>query len=334
MECTALVATINLLCGKSFIATGGTHDKSSARSAVCLSPTSGILTTGVNITNSLPQTLLQHTGSKMSDLNLNSVVKLSSGALPILLNDDATPSVLEAFKAGYRHIDSAQMYRNEEQVGNALRQSGLSRGDVFITSKVPSKDHGYERALASIDGSLKSFGFEYIDLFLIHDPLSGKEARLATWKALLEARDAGKIRTVGVSNFSAKHLEEIRDAGLEMPAVNQIELQPFCQQKPIVEYCRKNGIVVEAYCPVIRGEMNHEVIQSVAKKYSRDSGQILIRWSLQHGFVPLPKSATPKRIHSNAQVFDFALAEEDMNALDALDRGADGAISWNPVGGD
>ncbi|KAL4261062.1 NADP-dependent oxidoreductase domain superfamily protein [Pleurotus pulmonarius] len=307
---------------------------------VCLSPTSGILTTGVNITNSLPQTLLQHIGSKMSDLNLNSVVKLSSGyTLPLLgfgvyRNDDATPSVLEAFKAGYRHIDSAQMYRNEEQVGNALRQSGLSRGDVFITSKVPSKDHGYERALASIDGSLKSFGFEYIDLFLIHDPLSGKEARLATWKALLEARDAGKIRTVGVSNFSAKHLQEIRDADLEMPAVNQIELQPFCQQKPIVEYCRNNGIVVEAYCPVIRGEMNHEVIQSIAKKYSRDPGQILIRWSLQHEFVPLPKSATPKRIHSNAQVFDFALAEEDMNALDALDRGADGAISWNPVGGD
>ncbi|KAJ8507064.1 hypothetical protein ONZ45_g10526 [Pleurotus djamor] len=282
-------------------------------------------------------------------LSLNSVVKLSSGrdlqsictiecyTMPLLgfgvyQNYSAKPAVLEAFKAGYRHVDSAQVYRNEADVGAAVQESGIPRGDVFITSKVVSKNHGYEKALSGIDESLQKFGFDYIDLFLIHDPLSGSELRIATWKALLAARDAGKVRSVGVSNYSDKHIEEIRQAGLELPAVNQVELHPFCQQKPIVEYCNKHNIVVQAYCPILRGKMDDETIQSIAKKHDRDPAHILIRWSLQRGFVPLPKSATPSRIHSNANVYDFALDEEDMDKLNGLDRGADGAISWNPVG--
>ncbi|KAJ8454187.1 hypothetical protein ONZ45_g19400 [Pleurotus djamor] len=258
-------------------------------------------------------------------------------AMPLLgfgvyQNYSAKPAVLEAFKAGYRHVDSAQVYRNEADVGAAVQESGIPRGDVFITSKVVSKNHGYEKALSGIDESLQKFGFDYIDLFLIHDPLSGSELRIATWKALLAARDAGKVRSVGVSNYSEKHIEEIRQAGLELPAVNQVELHPFCQQKPIVEYCNKHNIVVQAYCPILRGKMDDETIQSIAKKHDRDPAHILIRWSLQRGFVPLPKSATPSRIHSNANVYDFALDEEDMDKLNGLDRGADGAISWNPVG--
>ncbi|KAJ3503378.1 hypothetical protein NMY22_g18267 [Coprinellus aureogranulatus] len=273
----------------------------------------------------------------MSNLTLNSTVKLSSGYdLPLLgfgvyQNDDATPGVLEALKAGYRHVDSAQMYRNEAQVGEALRKSGIPREEVFITTKVASAGHGYESTKKGIDESLKRFGFDYIDLFLIHDPLSGKDKRLETYKALLGGKAAGKIRSVGVSNYGVHHLKEIEAAGYEKPSVNQIELHPLCQQKDIVAYCKEHGIVVEAYCPIIRGEMDKPAIQELAKKYQRDPAQILLRWSLQKGYVPLPKSATPSRIHSNAKLYNFELTAEDIAKLDALDQGADGAISWNPV---
>jgi len=275
-----------------------------------------------------------------SPLAISSTVRLSTGHLmPILgfgvyQNFDAKGSCLEAFEAGYRHVDSAQAYRNEVAVGEAVRESGLNRSDLFITTKCVSKTHGYESTLRGVDESLAKFQFDYVDLFLIHDPLSGTIKRLETYKALQESKAAGKIKSVGVSNYNIKHLEEIREAGYDLPAVNQIELHPFCQQKPIVEYCAKNSIVVQAYCPVIRGKMDHEVFTSIAGKYKRDPGQILIRWSLQKGYVPLPKSATPSRIESNAKVFDFELDDDDMARIDALDQGKQGAISWNPVDSD
>ncbi|KAF8550677.1 Aldo/keto reductase [Imleria badia] len=250
-------------------------------------------------------------------------------------NYNTRPSVLTAFAAGYRHVDSAQAYKNEAEVGEAVRESGLDRRDVFITTKCISKTHGYEGTLKGVDESLARFGFDYIDLFLVHDPFSGTEKRLATYQALLDAQKAGKVKTVGVSNYGVKHLEEIRDAGLQMPAVNQIEacsiLHPLCQQRPIVNYCRAHEIVLQAYCPILRGKMDHPVIQAIAKKHERDPAQILIRWSLQKGFVPLPKSTTPNRIKSNAEIHDFSLASEDMTLLDNLDMGKAGAISWNPV---
>ncbi|KAF8160765.1 NADP-dependent oxidoreductase domain-containing protein [Crassisporium funariophilum] len=270
-------------------------------------------------------------------LTPTSTIRLSTGhTMPLLgfgvyQNYDAKASVLEAFKAGYRHVDSAQVYRNEAAVGEAVRESGLDRADVFITTKCASKSHGYESTVKGVDESLSKLQFDYVDLFLIHDPLSGKDRRLATYKALVEAKKAGKIRTVGVSNYNVKHLEEIKTAGLETPSINQIELHPFCQQKEIVKYCTAYDIVVQAYCPIVRGKMDDPVIVELAKKHDRDPAQILIRWSLQRGFVPLPKSATPSRIHSNAKVFDFELPEEDMRALDGLDRGTEGSISWNPV---
>ncbi|KAF7315531.1 hypothetical protein MIND_00068400 [Mycena indigotica] len=273
----------------------------------------------------------------MAALTLSSTVRLSTGyTMPLLgfgvyQNYDARPSCLDAFKAGYRHIDSAQMYRNEAAVGAAVRESGIPREDLFLTTKCASKSHGYESTVKGVDTSLAAFGFEYIDLFLIHDPLSGTERRLQTYKALLEAKAAGKIRTVGVSNYNVHHLEEINNAGFEAPTVNQIELHPFCQQKPIVEYCQKNGIIIQAYCPIVRGQMDHEAITKLATKFNRDPAHILLRWSLQKGFVPLPKSQTPSRIASNANLYDFELDESDMAALDALDRGKEGGISWNPV---
>lgn len=185
-----------------------------------------------------------------------------------------------------------------------------------------------------MDQSLEKFGFDYVDLFLIHDPYSGTERRLATYRALLESRDAGKIRTVGVSNYGVKHLEEIAAAGLERPAINQVELHPFCQQRPIVAYCQEHSIIVQAYCPLIRGKMDHELITRLSTEYHRDPGQILLRWSLQKGFVPLPKSTTSSRIHSNAQLYDFELTEEEMTSLDNLDQGKAGSVSWNPVDAD
>ncbi|CAE6392669.1 unnamed protein product [Rhizoctonia solani] len=271
-------------------------------------------------------------------LSLSSTVRLHSGAampvvgLGVYQNYDARTSCMLAFKHGYRHIDSAQMYRNENAVGQAVKESGLKREEIFVTTKCASRSHGYDKTLAGVDESLSKFGFDYIDLFLIHDPLSGPTKRMETYQALLECRDAEKIKSVGVSNYGVKHLEEIKQAGLEAPTVNQIELHPWCQQKDIVDYCKKNDIVVQAYCPIVRGEKwGHPALVGLSKKHDRSEAQILIRWSLQKGYVPLPKSTHEERIMENADVFKFELSSEDMGVLDALDEGSRGAISWNPV---
>ncbi|KAF8200643.1 Aldo/keto reductase [Pholiota molesta] len=272
-----------------------------------------------------------------SELTVQSTVTLSSGhKLPrlgfgVFQNSDATPAILEAFKIGYRQVDTAQFYRNEAQVGEAVRKSGLKRSDVFITTKIMSGNHGYHSTQRGIADSLARMKFDYIDLFLIHDPLSGTQRRLETYKALSEARAAGKINSVGVSNYGIKHLEEIRTAGYELPSVNQIELHPFNQQTEIVKYCKENNIVVQAYCPLVHGKMDHPIILGLAAKHKRDPAQILVRWSLQKGFVPLPKSSRAARIQSNADVYDFELDVDDMRKMESLDRGKAGSISWNPV---
>ncbi|KAI0633832.1 Aldo/keto reductase [Trametes polyzona] len=267
----------------------------------------------------------------------SSTVRLSSGyempvlGLGVFENDECAPACLAALKYGYRHIDSARYYKNERQVGDAIRQSGIPREEVFVTSKIYHPEHGYENTLKAVQDSLNNLGYDYFDLYLIHSPLSGKELRLETWRALIDAKKAGKIKSIGVSNYSGRHIDEIRDAGYELPSVNQVELHPFCQQRPIVEYCRENGIVVQAYSPLIQGRLGEPLFVELAKKYNKDAAQILIRWSLQHGHIPLPKSARPERILSNSQVFDFEISAEDMEKLDALDKGKDGAITWNPV---
>ncbi|KAF8331675.1 Aldo/keto reductase [Cantharellus anzutake] len=275
----------------------------------------------------------------MAGLTLASTVKLSSGfKLPLLgfgvfQNGGATcvSSTLEALKAGYRHIDSAVYYANEREVGEAIRLSGINREEIFVTTKIPTNQQGYESALKLVDRSLENFGFTYIDLYLIHAPLPGSEKRIATYKALLDAQKAGKIRSVGVSNYGVHHLEEIQKEGLPAPTVNQIEVHPFCQQKPIVEYCNERGIVVEAYSPLVRGRASDPTVLRIASEVDRSPFQVYLRWSLQRGFVPLPKSATPSRIKSNAEVYDFELSQAQVSALDALDQGSKGALLWNPV---
>ncbi|KAL9711558.1 hypothetical protein Ac2012v2_004629 [Leucoagaricus gongylophorus] len=251
--------------------------------------------------------------------------------LGVYQNYTTKSSVLEALRVGYRHVDTAQAYKSEAHVGQGLREAGVNRNEVFITTKIISKFHGYENTLKKIDESLARFEFDYIDLFLIHDPFAGTERRLATYKALQEGKQGGKIHSVGVSNYGITHLEEIRRAGYDLPAVNQIELHPFCQQRSIVAYCKENGIVVQAHSPLVKGKMDHPVFLEIATKYNKDPAQILIRWSLQKGFVPLPKSANPERINSNLNVFDFDLGDEDMVKLDSLDRGKEGAVTWNPI---
>ncbi|KAI0254743.1 Aldo/keto reductase [Lactifluus subvellereus] len=251
--------------------------------------------------------------------------------LGVYQNPNCKPACRAALQCGYRHIDSARAYRNEAQVGEAVRESGVPREDIFVTSKINKIAGGYQSCLNAIDDSLKNFGFDYLDLYLIHSPYGGEAARLEAWRALLAAQKVGKLRSVGVSNYNVKHLDEIREAGLDLPSVNQIELHPYCQQKTIVDYCRSHGIVVQAYTPLVRGEFGNFLLQELSEKYGRDPAQILIRWSLQHGFVPLPKSQNPDRVRSNIDVFNFELSREDTERLDELDRGKEGAVTWNPV---
>ncbi|KAF5362505.1 hypothetical protein D9756_002299 [Leucocoprinus leucothites] len=275
----------------------------------------------------------------MPKLNINSTIRLPSGGeLPRLgfgvyqINPgETTGVVLNALQAGYRHIDTAQAYENEEEVGQAIRASGIPREQIFITTKIPSQGFDYESAKKAIDVSLKRLDTDYIDLFLIHEAIAGKAVRLAIWRAFVEAKRAGKIRDIGVSNFNPKHIEEIREAGFELPAVDQVELHPLDQQRPIVDYCEKNGIAVEAYSPLIRARFDIPTLQELVKKYNKGPAQILVRWSLQKGFVPLPRSGNPGRIRENADVYDFELSLADIRRLDALDKGDDGAITWNPI---
>jgi diketogulonate reductase-like aldo/keto reductase len=245
--------------------------------------------------------------------------------------DVCVKSCKKAFEAGYRHIDTAQYYANEEQVGQAVAESGLPREDIYITSKILSPGEDVESTYKKIVDSVEKLAGKdgYADLFLIHSPNEGKEARKTMWLALKKAKEQGKVRDIGVSNYGIQHIDEIAtiDSKEALPAVNQIELHPWCQQREVVDYCKQRNIVVEAYCPIVRNEKaNDETLASIAKKHNKEPNQVLIRWSLQKGFVPLPKSDTPSRIVSNADVYGFELDEDDMAKLDGLDQGAKGAI--------
>ncbi|KAG1824553.1 NADP-dependent oxidoreductase domain-containing protein [Suillus subaureus] len=245
--------------------------------------------------------------------------------LGVAMNEECAETCKVALQNGYRMIDGARYYENEVQVGVGVGKSGVKREDIFITSKVFHDDFTYDGTTAALKDSIANLGYCKYSLLEV-----GRHVLPPTGLSWT-ARRAGMIRSVGVSNYSENHIEEIREAGLEMPVVNQVELHPFCQQKPIVEYCRKNNIIVQAYSPLLRGALDNPVIQELSTKYSKDPAQILIRWSLQRGFVPLPKSSQPERIISNGQAFGWSIELADMAKLDALDRGKEGAVTWNPV---
>ncbi|KAJ3106503.1 hypothetical protein HDU96_008211 [Phlyctochytrium bullatum] len=241
---------------------------------------------------------------------------------------ECTAVVLEALKAGYRHIDTAALYANEAEVGEAIRQSGIPRSDIFVTTKLWNDDHGYESTLKAIDVSLKKLGLSYVDLYLIHAPVG--ESRLDSWRAFEKIYKDGKAKAIGVSNYGVHHLEELAKHSTITPAVNQIELHPYLQQREIVEYCRQKGIVVEAYCPLTRGKkLDDPRLLAIAKRHNKTAAQVLVRWGIDKGYVTLPKSANFQRLRDNADVFDFSLTKEDLEAMDKFEE--DLHLSWDPT---
>ena len=260
---------------------------------------------------------------------------LSNGVeIPILgfgtykIEDDATAlnSVREAIKAGYRHIDTASFYKNEENVGNGIREglkiTGLKREDIFVTTKVWNTEQGYENTLHAFNNSLQRLNMDYVDLYLIHWPVTKDYANewqdriKETWKAMEKLYNEGKIRAIGVSNFLVHHLEELISGCEIKPMVNQIEFHPGHNQKETVKFCKKHGIVVEAWSPLGRGViLENEFLSEIAKKYNRTIAQICLRWIIQQDIVALPKSVTRERIKSNFEVFDFELSQDDMDKI-------------------
>lgn len=267
-------------------------------------------------------------------LSLTSTIALreSDGRLPVLGfgvyqidRADTTAACLRALAAGYRHIDTAQLYQNEAEVGAALQQSGLARADIFVATKIryPRLGRGktYQRALQSVE-KIDPGPEGYVDLFLVHTPYGiGAKDRREMWLALERLHEEGRARAIGVSNFAPEHLEEMRAyASVWPPAVNQILLHPWTQQRQTVDYCNEHGIVLEAHTPLARGaRWNDPTLSEIAEKLDKSPAQILIRYCLQKGWVPLPRSEREERVNENADVFDFEIPEDDMAALDALD---------------
>ncbi|HLR39351.1 MAG TPA: aldo/keto reductase [Jeotgalicoccus sp.] len=239
--------------------------------------------------------------------------------------DDAYNSVSEALKAGYRHIDTAAVYGNEESVGKAIKDSGLSREDVFVTSKVWNTERGYDKTIAAYEASLEKLGMDYLDLYLIHWPAIEKqnddweELNKESWRALMDLYKVGKVKSIGVSNFQKKHMEALKDAEI-LPMVNQIEFHPGWLQEETRELCKELGILVEAYSPNGNGKLlKDDTLLKIAEKYGKSVAQICIRWTLQHGTLPLPKSVTPEYIKENTEVFDFEISDEDMQTIDEME---------------
>lgn len=239
--------------------------------------------------------------------------------------ETAVQAVKAALEDGYRHIDAAAIYGNEESVGRAIAESGVPRGELFVTSKLWNDEHGYETTLRAFDKTLKDLGLEYLDLYLIHWPVPAKfknnwqKKNAETWQAFEELYKEGRVRAVGVSNFLPHHVEELKKTAEIMPMVNQIEYHPGLMQKELVEYSQKEGMLIEAYSPLGTGKMlGNETLKGIADKYGKSVAQVCIRWVLQNGVLPLPKSVTPSRIADNARVFDFEIAADDMAVIDAM----------------
>ena len=236
-------------------------------------------------------------------------------------------AVLAALELGYRHIDTARVYRNESDVGDAIRTSGIPRDQIFVTTKLWNDDHGYDTALRALDASLKRLGLDYIDLYLIHWPVAGKH--LDSWRALEKAHADGLARSIGVSNYLVRHLDELLATARTKPHVNQIELTPFLQRRDTLAHCARHQIIVEAYSPLTRGQrLDHPTVRSIAAATGRTAAQVLLRWNIQKGHVVLPKSVRRERIAENAAIFDFQLDAAQMRALDGLEENL--ATGWDP----
>ena len=268
-----------------------------------------------------------------SQLPLNDghfIPRLGLGVYEMRSGAKSVETIAYALKEGYRHLDTASLYKNEAEVGEAVRASGLNREDVFVTTKLWNSDHGYDSALKAFEISLNLMKLDYVDLYLIHWPVM--QGRLESWKALEKLHEEGSCKSIGVSNYMVSHIEELLKEVTVVPAVNQIELHPFnyTHRKPVIECCQEHNIGVECYSPLTKGmRLGDPELLKFAERYDRSTAQMLIRWGLQKGFITIPKSARPERILENANVFDFSISNEDMDALDALNENYN--CTWDPT---
>ncbi|NLM11539.1 MAG: aldo/keto reductase [Clostridiaceae bacterium] len=255
---------------------------------------------------------------------LNNGVKmpwLGLGVWKVTNPEELDSAVKTALEAGYTSIDTADVYGNEEGVGKAIKESGIPREQLFITTKLANKMQrkGYDATLKAFEASRKRLGLEYIDLFLIHWPV--KDKYVESWKAIIKLYKEGLVRAIGVSNFLIHHLEDIMNETDVVPAVNQVELHPWLNQSELIDFCRKNKIQVEAYSPLMSGHLREVTeLEEIAEKYGKTPAQIVLRWHLQREVIVIPKSVNKGRIIENSQIFDFNLSEEDMEAINSLNR--------------
>jgi diketogulonate reductase-like aldo/keto reductase len=245
--------------------------------------------------------------------------------------DQAKESVLSALETGYRLIDTAKIYRNEQAVGEALKQSGVPREDIFITTKLWNSDQGFDSTLKAFDDSLGKLRLEYLDLYLIHWPGEGPQKRHDSWRAMEKLQKQGRVKAIGVSNFTVRHLKELNEVSDTIPAVNQIEFHPFIynEQKELLEFCLDRGIVFEAYSPLAQGHLNDDLLTLIGKKHGKSSSQVMLRWAVQKGTIPLPRSSNPSHIKQNLDIFDFELSDSEIGKIDDLSNGE--RQSWDPT---
>lgn len=239
--------------------------------------------------------------------------------------ETAIKSVKEAINLGYKHIDTAAAYGNETSIGKAIKESGVNRSELFITSKVWNKDRGYKTTLAAFEKTINDLQLDYLDLYLIHWPASVNKfndwdnINLETWRAMTELYKAGKIKSIGVSNFMPHHLKSLMETEVK-PMVNQIEFHPGFMQEETVKYCNDNNILIEAWSPLGTGKMlNNSTLKEIAAKYNKSAAQLCIRWCLQNNTLPLPKSVTSSRIKENTEIFDFNISDEDMKIINSME---------------
>jgi methylglyoxal/glyoxal reductase len=260
---------------------------------------------------STQETTTLHNGVKMPWLGLG-VYKVQEG-------DEALHSVMDAIKAGYKSIDTAALYQNEESVGKAIRESGVPREELFITTKVWNTDQRNDSVLEAFETSMQKLGLDYVDLYLIHWPV--KEKYKQTWKVLEKLYKEGRIRAIGVSNFKEHHLEDLMSEAEIKPMVNQVELHPLHSQPDLRDYCKKHNIQIEAWAPLGQGRLlENPVLQEIASSHHKSIAQVILRWDLQNEIVTIPKSVKQKRIIENAEIFDFTLNQSDMERINALNE--------------
>lgn len=262
---------------------------------------------------------------------LNNDIKIPMFGLGTYLNDNgrqAIDSILYALEIGYRHIDTAAMYENEMEVGKAVRESGIPREEIFVTTKLWNSDHGYDNTIKAFQRSLERLGLDYVDLYLIHWPV--ENLRLESWRALERLYSDGLCKAIGVSNYMKRHVDEILNNFSIVPAVNQVEFSPFLYLKELQNYCESKGIALESYSPLTKGyRLNEPRLIEIARRYDKSTSQILIRWCLQKGMIVIPKSSRNEHIKENADIFDFEISEADMLALDNLNENY--RSTWDPT---